>query len=283
MKVTVLGGTGRMGRWFSRYFLSMRHSVIVSDIKRNSRIIAKRDGIVFIKSNIEAVKDSDLVIICVPIDQIKKVIDEICTHLKKGCIVMEISSIKSKIMKSLRRLTSQGIIPISLHPLFGPGAKTINDKTIALIPIKDENDEIKIAKTIFPTAILRSVAAEDHDKIMGLTLSLPHFMNLVFASVLTNENLFKIKRFAGTSFMLQFFLAGSVLSEEAEIYASIQTANKYSISYLNKFMNQGKILTNIVRNKNEKQFIKLFNRIKKSLESDLSATKPYEKLYSLME
>jgi len=56
MKVAIIGGAGRMGRWFARYFKSRNHVVIISDIGERARIIAEKEGFSFAKSNLDAVK-----------------------------------------------------------------------------------------------------------------------------------------------------------------------------------------------------------------------------------
>jgi len=139
---------------------------------------------------------------------------------------MEISSLKSRVVPVLEKIAQRGVKTVSVHPL-GPGAEgTVNEK-VALIPISDPSSELQLAKTFFPGADLIVVEAEEHDKAMALTLSLPHFLNIAFGSVIGEENLETLKKLGGTTFALQLILCEGVMTENPELYASIQMSNEH--------------------------------------------------------
>ena len=181
MNITIIGGAGRMGHWLVRYFSSRGHKVIISDIKKTeAKTVAMEEGVEFAENNIEAVKTGDLIIVSTPIQVIPKVIQKIVPYLKKGAIIAEISSLKTHLITVLTQIARSNVKPLSIHPLFGPGTRQITRRKIAVIPILDEEAEKKIAKELFPEAEIIVIDAEKHDKAMALTLSLPHFMNIVF-------------------------------------------------------------------------------------------------------
>ena len=66
--------------------------------------------------------------------------------MKKGTYLIEISSEKSKVVSSLSKMPDK-INPICIHPMFGPGIKTIK-KNIISVPIKDAKKELTVAKDI---------------------------------------------------------------------------------------------------------------------------------------
>ncbi|MCP8317086.1 MAG: prephenate dehydrogenase/arogenate dehydrogenase family protein [archaeon] len=283
MRVAIIGGAGRMGRWFARYFKSKDHTVIISDIEEKARTIAEKEGFLFAKSNVDAVKDADLIMISVSIESTPKVIKEIEQNLIKGAIVTEISSIKSHVTDALADLAQKDVTALSIHPLFGSGARTLKGKKIAVIPVKDSKKEVNLVQKFFPEAIIDVINAEEHDRIMALTLSLPHFLNMVFASTLSDEDINNLRRFAGPSFTLQLILAESMLTEKPNIYASIQIMNKHTYQCLEKLMNEAKALKEIIRKNKRKELISFFEQIRENFLKDIEAIKPYEKLYEIVE
>ncbi|MGQ9469021.1 MAG: prephenate dehydrogenase/arogenate dehydrogenase family protein [Nitrososphaerales archaeon] len=283
MRVAIIGGAGRMGRWFARYFKSKDHDIILSDIEEKARIIAEKEGFLFAKSNLDAVKDADLIMVSVSIESTPNVIKEIEQNLIKGAIVTEISSIKSHVMKALTDLTKKDVIALSIHPLFGSGARTLKGKKIAVIPVKDSKKEANLVQKLFPEAIIDMISADEHDRIMALTLSLPHFLNMVFASTLSKEDIKNLRRFSGPSFNLQLILAESVLTEKPDIYASIQIMNKHTYPCLEKLLNEAKALKEIIRKNKREELISFFERIHENFLRDIEAIKPYEKLYEIVE
>jgi prephenate dehydrogenase len=284
MKVAIIGGAGRMGRWFARYFKSKGHAVIISDIEEEkARIIAEKEGFLFAKSNLDAVKDADLIMVSVNIESAPKVIEEIEKDLKKDSIVTEISSIKTHVMKALMNLAKDGITTLSIHPLFGSGARTLRGKKIAVIPVKDSRKEVNLVQNLFPKAIVDVISAEEHDRIMALTLSLPHFLNMVFALTLSNEDINNLRRFAGPSFTLQLILAESMLTEKPNIYASIQTMNKHTHPCLERLLKEAKALKEMIHQNKQEELISIFEKMHRNFSKDIEMIKPYEKFYEIVE
>ncbi|MCP8304591.1 MAG: prephenate dehydrogenase/arogenate dehydrogenase family protein [archaeon] len=283
MKVAIIGA-GRMGQWFVRYFKSKDDTVVISDIDEvKARAVAKKEGAVFTKSNIEAVKDAELVMISVSIKSTPEVIAEIGQDLVEGTIVAEISSIKTHVMKALIDLAQKKVVALSIHPLFGSGARTLKGRKIAVIPVKDSKIEAELVQRLFPEAIIDLIGVEEHDKIMALTLSLPHFLNVIFASTLSGEDIANLKRFAGPSFTLQLILAESMLTESPDIYASIQIMNKHICPYLVKLIHEAKALKETIYKSEQEELISFFERIRESFLKDIESFQPYKRLYEIIE
>ena len=87
-------------------------------------------------SNSEAVTGCDVTILAVPIDRTLEVAEEIAEALKPGSIIVEITSVKGKILSPLRKLVGGRVALLSIHPLFGPALETTEGMKIALIAEK---------------------------------------------------------------------------------------------------------------------------------------------------
>ena len=150
---------------------------------------------------------------------------------------------------------------------------------IALIPLHDQESEETLAKKFFPDAEIIVVDGELHDDVMALTLALTHFVNIVFASVVSEENLEFLRRLGGTTFMLQLALSEGVMTEKPSLYASIQIDNKYAAKYLKKFMSKAALLKEIIENKDFNGFIKFYMSTRRLLSKDKEFAEAYEKMY----
>jgi len=239
LKVAVIGGAGRMGRWFARYFHNQGHEVILSDVRQEElKAASKSTGAKIAEDNSEAVKNADLIVVSTPIDVTPKVLKETAPELKRSAAVMEISSLKFQVIPVLEKLAKQDVRTLSIHPLFGPGVQNLTEEKIALIPVSDPASELRLASNLFPGVEMIVVDAEEHDRTMALTLSLPHFLNIVFASVISEEDINVLKKLGGTTFTLQLVLSESVMTEDPELYASIQMTNAFTTKYLKKFLSR---------------------------------------------
>jgi len=284
MMVTIIGGVGRMGRWLAHYFSSRGHEVTVSDLNLDkAKALAETTGVKVAKSNVEAVKEADLIVVSTPIQVTPKVINEIASHIRKGAVVIEICSLKSSVVETMAKIAELDVRPLSIHPLFGPGAQKLAGKKIAVIPIVDSRAETKLTKELFPGAEIIIAGAEEHDRAMGLALSLTHFINIVFASIVSEEDIEILKRLGGTTFTLQLILAESVMTEEPALHAAIQMENEHTHQYLDKFISRASTIKAWITEKDKEKFTAFCNRVLSSLSKDADFTRAYEKMYKVLE
>jgi len=284
MNVTIIGGGGRMGRWLVRHFLSQGHNITISDIKTvEATAFAESVGASFSEDNLEAVEDADLTIVSTPITVAPGVLREISPSVKGDSIIAEISSLKSDVVPVLRKMAETHINPLSIHPLFGPGVKKLEEEKIALIPIVDPSSEVESVSRFFPGAEIVVVEAEEHDRAMALTLSLPHFLNIIFASVVSEEDLVFLKKLGGTTFALQLTLSESVMTESPELYASIQMNDEYTVRFLDRFLSKAETVREWIARKDGKSFTEFYNSAQTSLSKDEDFSKSYERMYRALE
>lgn len=284
MIVAIIGGAGRMGAWFAKYFLEHGHEVVISDIRVDKvREIAKQMGVKSSENNVWAARGADLVLVSTPIDVTPKVLTEILPKVDEHTIIAEIASLKSKVIPILREAALRGRRVLSLHPLFGSGARKLSGEKIALVPVVDLAGERELANKIFPGATVIPVDCNLHDRVMALTLALTHFINIIFASIIGEEDINMLKRIGGTTFILQYILSEAVMSEDPALYASIQMGNEYTGMYLNKLVERAISLKNIIEGKNYDAFTKVYTETRDLLLKDADFMKAYEKMYSALE
>jgi len=135
-KVTVLGAGGKMGQWFTKYFVDNGYEVTGYDneAKISGKAVIKSDSLV------GAILKADYVVLCTPTRRTPEIIRLIAKEMKRESYLIDVSSQKSKTALSLSKIPSK-INPICIHPMFGPGTKSIKGQNIISIPIKDAKNE----------------------------------------------------------------------------------------------------------------------------------------------
>jgi prephenate dehydrogenase len=284
MRVSIVGGAGKMGKWFVRYFLNKGHQVILSDTRlEEAKIAAKLSGAELAKDNIEAVRKAELTVVSTPIEVTPKVLKQISKEFGHTKTVMELSSLKSKTIPVLKEIAKKGVRTISIHPLFGPGVKKDAEVKIALVPVFNLSSELKFVKKLFQSMEIFVVDVEKHDKTMALTLSLPHFLNIIFASIVSDEDIEMLKKLGGTTFTIQLMLCEGVMTEDPKLYSTIQINNKYTSHYLENLLWKAKNLKKQIENKETNQFSKMYIDIQNKLSKDKKFDKAYERMYKILE
>lgn len=225
MKVAIIGGTGKMGRWFTKFFLDEGMQVIVSGRSKEKLLKIKDELGVEIADNVNAVKSADRVLISVPIENFEDVVREIHSHIRPDQVVMDICSVKGFPVKVMHEYIKTGTT-LGTHPMFGPHAENIQNQNFILTPTN--NKERKFANDFKRWLEERQVnvsimSPRKHDELMSAVLGLPHFIGIVVCDTLINcVDLVETKRVAGTSYKLLLTLAETVASQDPEFCASLQ-------------------------------------------------------------
>ena len=249
-KVAIIGAAGRMGLWFTKYFISNGFQTTVSDLKTEEvKKTAQKTGAFLASDNKTAVHDSDYVFLCTPIRTTSSVITELLPHMKKGSILAEITSIKNRTIEALNKTSEYGINPLSIHPMFGPSTASIEGVTIVVVPVKNIGFEEMITKNLFPEANIQIADPNEHDKLMSINLSLTYFINLALGSTLLSEDIIKLKSLAGTSFTLQLALLESIVNEDPQLVEALLFENMYNLEYVEKFIHEINQLRELVKEK----------------------------------
>jgi len=268
VKVAVIGGAGRMGAWIVEYFSSKGFPTVVSDVRiEEARSMASTVGVELAETNIDAVKNADLALICVPIDRIPEVISEIAPHMRKEAILAEVSSVKEKTIEALRETASLGVRPLSIHPMFGPAAESLKGNTIVVVPVIDRDVEANLTKRLFEEAEIVVSEEREHDRVMAIVLSLTYLMNLTFARVLSDVDLVLLKKLAGTSFTVQLAIAESIVAEDSRLVTSLLKENRFTETYFDRFINEANRIMEFVKDDSD-GFDQLYNSLRARLEND---------------
>ncbi len=273
----MIGGAGQIGAWFVDYFSSKGFPTVISDPRiEGTHSVASAAKVEIAEDNIRAVKNADLALICVPIDKIAEVVHEVAPHMKEEAVLAEVSSIKEKTMEALRRASSYGVRPLSIHPMFGPSAGSLKGKTIVVVPVMDGGFEVDLTESLFQEANIVVSDKREHDSAMGIVLSLTYFMNLAFAHVFSSMDINSLKMVAGTSFTVQLAIAESIVSEEPDLVASLLRENRFADEYFDSFISKIKEIRELINN-DYKGFIQLHDSLRASLGSDPDYSRAAEK------
>lgn len=287
MKVAILGGTGSMGQWFANYFQDKGFDVVISGrYPEKTTRIALELGVDHAISDVTAVRDADMVVVSMPIEVSANSILDIASHMKKGAILFDLASVKGDIIKALKRAAKMGIRALSVHPLYGPGAPSMKGKQVLLIPVYENIQIVEEMAKMFKedggvVHLLKS--GEVHDKMMALTLGLPHFLNILFAKVLAGSDIQEVKKFGGTTFTLQLLLAESVLSQDPNLYYAIQNQNPTFKELLSTVLTSLKEMTSAVVQNDKPRFIKHFQETTASISQDPEFSTAYQRFYKALD
>ncbi len=288
MKVAVIGGSGKMGKWFARHLLKEGKQVVITGRNRRKLLAAARQlGADSTTGNVEAVRQADVILISVPVDNFERVVEEISPHTHSGQAIIDITSLKVSPVETMHRHIKQGLV-LGTHPVFGPGARDMNGQNFVLTPTSEEENSLaqKIKQYLEERgANATLMTPQEHDEMMAVVLGLSHFIAIVSAdALLTSEKFKQMKEIGGTTYRVLLTLVESVISEDPELYASLQMSLPNMEQTEELFLKNARAWADLVKNRDRQEFVRRMNALRNRIEkSDPDFGKAYQNMYRLLE
>ena len=287
MRVAIIGGSGRMGRWFANFLLRDGKEVVITGRNKKKLLDAKQELGVEVATNAEAVKQADVILISVPIDNFEPVVQELQPYIRPKQIVIDITSIKVFPVEIMHKHIKSGLT-LGTHPMFGPGARSVAKQNFVLTPTNEE--EKALAQRVEGYLLTKGarvtlMTPQEHDEMMAVILGLSHFIAIVSADTLLRLGRIKQRdTISGTTYKLLLTLVQSVISEDPEFYASLQMSLPNMTKIEELFQGSSKTWAELVKNKDRRQFVYRMNILRnKLMKEDPDLGKAYQNMYKILE
>jgi cyclohexadieny/prephenate dehydrogenase len=134
-----------------------------------------------------AVKDADLVIVCTPVGACGPAAKAIAPHLKPGCIVSDVGSVKQTVISDMAPHLPANVHFVPAHPVAGtensgPEAALLNlfqGRWCILTPLPNSDAAAVDRLEAFWRALgsdVNRLEPANHDRILAITSHLPHLI-----------------------------------------------------------------------------------------------------------
>lgn len=287
MKTAIIGGAGKMGQWFADFLLKDGKEVVISGRNKEKLLEIKRQLGVEVASNIDAVKSADVVLLSVPIDSFEEVVKQISPYIHTRHIVIDITSTKEFTVATMHQHIKTGLV-LGVHPLFGPGASGVANQNFVLTPTNEEEDALAQRIRAYLEARRARVTLmtpHEHDEMMTIVLGLAHFIAIVSADTLLSSDKWKqLEAVGGITYKVLLTLIESVVSEDPELYASLQMNLPNLVEIEQLFQKKANKWIDLVRNKDRQKFAQQMAALKDRVKKDApDFGKAYENMYKIAE
>jgi prephenate dehydrogenase len=287
-EVAIIGGSGKMGQWFSHQLRDDGHQVIITGRdQRKLQAVADQIGVATAASNAVAVKQTRIVIISVPIDRFEEVVREIAPHTRPEQFIFDVTSVKTMPVAKMHQYITSGLV-LGTHPVFGPGAGSIANHSFVLTPTNEA--ESSLAEKARDYLVSRGgnvslMTPEQHDELMAVVLGLSHFISIASADTLARlDRLKELKAIGGVTYQVLLTLIESVISEDPALYASIQMSLPAMPKMEGIFLRCSQEWSELVKNSDRAEFMKRMSALKSYFEqNDSDFGQSYQNVYRIVE
>lgn len=224
-RVLIIGGAGKMGLWFARFFASQHFVVTIADpVQPPAHFEHIPDWRV-------GVDDFDVILVATQLRMTNEILGELAT-LKPSGLVFDVGSLKTPLRDSLRALVDAGVRATSIHPMFGPDTRVLSDRHLISIDVGDAEAAAEAAGLFASTMVETiSMSLDEHDRLIAYVLGLSHAVNIVFFTALAEsaEAAPRLLQMSSTTFDAQMAVARQVASESPSLYFEIQHLNDFGM------------------------------------------------------
>lgn len=208
-----------MGRLLARAFRSRGDAVALHDPGR------RLPGFPFVP--LETAAAADAVVVSVSLAATPAVLAEVLALSPPG-LVLDVASVKGPLLPLYAKAVRRGLSVASVHPMFGPGVRSLAGQNLVVCDAGDPSAARKAARLFSGLGLsLATMPIGAHDAWVARTLGLAHLLSLLAGSVLAREGV-KVRSLDGlasTSFRRLCELAAPILHQAPDLTLPIQAGN----------------------------------------------------------
>jgi chorismate mutase/prephenate dehydrogenase len=258
----VIGGSGKMGRWFVEFLASQGYAVEIADPAGPVAGFAHRSDWQ------QGALDHDLVVLATPLGITASELERLAQRRPRG-LVFDIGSLKTPLRAGLQALAKAGTRVTSLHPMFGPDTNMLSGRHVIFIDL-GHPQAVADARALFAHTMAEQVVTslDEHDRLIAYVLGLSHALNIAFFTALaeSGEAAPSLAGLSSTTFDAQLEVASRVAAESPALYFEIQSLNAYGDESLRALEAAVARLRHIVSRQDESGFVSLMTRGKSYLD-----------------
>jgi chorismate mutase / prephenate dehydrogenase len=267
-RALVIGGGGKMGRWFVEFLASQGFAVEVADPSGAApgvRTVGDWRG-----SDLR----HDFIVLATPLGVTDGILRELALRRPPG-VIFDVGSLKSPLRAGLNALKSHGCRVTSIHPMFGPDTELLTGRHIVFVDLGCA-EALERVRELFAATMAEQVvmSLDDHDRLIAYVLGLSHALNIAFFTALagSGEAAPRLARMSSTTFDAQLDVAARVAQESPDLYFEIQSLNDYGAESLEALSRAVERIRSAVLSRDHDAFVELMTRGRDYLEDRRSLT-----------
>jgi len=217
--VVVIGARGQMGARFANAFREAGHPVTEFDHPLD------------LESLPAAVREAELVLLCVPITAMREVVGIVAPHLDESTILADICSVKVQPLHDMLDGTTTPVV--GTHPLFGP-ATLDAELRIAVTPGRGQEASDNLSDCLRNLGFAPfTTTADEHDRAMAYVQGLNFVTTVAYLCASPLET--GIERFFTPSFGRRVEAAAKMITQDASLFTTMFEANPHSLEAVRMF------------------------------------------------
>lgn len=244
--ITVVGGKGMMGRFFTNRLSAAGHQVNVLEYD------GWADAEVLLGN-------ADLVLICVPLKAMIAVMQRVTPFLSPTTLLADIASTKTAVVQAM--LASHTGPVMGLHPMFGPGIQSFLAQKVVACPGRQPEAFGWLLDLIEADGgKLITCTPEEHDRMMIAVQAIRHFSSFSLGVFLAEEGIAidQSLEFASPIYRSEINMISRLFAQDGSLYIDIMLASGDRREAIQRLVETCDRLANLLAQRNRSALIAEF-------------------------
>ena len=225
--IGIIGGTGLMGGWFSRFFGGAGYRVLISGRKTPLTYQG-------------CAEQSDAIIINVPIQYTVKVIESLGPYLRPGQLMVDNTSIKTQPVAAMLKSAPEGVEVLGMHTIFGPAITELRNQNVVFTYTPRSGELCQEFEWIFYKygARITRTTPEFHDQQMAFHQNLEHFIKIALAELLRERfgGPQDLSAYSSPNSRMSLITMGRMLNLDPQMVSEIQNFNTQGPAMIEEYL-----------------------------------------------
>ncbi len=260
MKIGIIGGSDGLGKTLNYYFRDEFEVAISGRDHDKGRKVADKLGVSYVESNRELAGLSDILIVSVPIHHTSDVIKEVAPFMRKGSLMVDVTSIKEKPLKAMEKYLPHNVEYIPTHPIFGPRTTELDNQIIVLTATKKGKWYKKVYDYLDSKNMeIIETTAKHHDYMMSIVQILTHFSFISTASAMEKlkVDISETENYESPIYNLMIDMIARIVSQNPYLTYYIQSMNDNGTKVRDAFSDAVNELKEAIESDNGEKFVEI--------------------------
>ena len=268
MKIGIIGGSDGLGKTLIYYFRDEFDVTITARDHNKGRKVAEELGVNYVESNTQLAGMSDMLVVAVPISNTPSVIREVGPFMRKGSVMVDVTSIKEEPLKAMEESLPENVEFIPTHPVFGPRTTELDNQIIVLTPTKKGKWYGKVYDYLKGKNMrVIETTAEHHDYMMSIVQVLTHFSFISTASAMEKlkVDINETEDYESPIYNLMIDMIARIVSQNPYLTYYIQSMNNNGPKIRRVFSEAAEELRHAIDSGDDEKFVEIANRATKNM------------------
>ncbi|MFP4474843.1 MAG: prephenate dehydrogenase/arogenate dehydrogenase family protein [Desulfatibacillaceae bacterium] len=211
--IGIVGGMGKMGQWFARFFENAGHRVIITGRKTEV-------------STMDLPEMCDAIFLSVPLAPAVELAGQLGPKMREGQLLSDFCSLKADITHAMGASAKADVV--GTHPLFGPRTASLAGQNVVLCHSRGDTWLPRLERLFTEHgAVVTKSEPEEHDRMMSVVQGMNHFVTVALGRAVQRMGIpaEDLARFSTPLFRLRMNTVGRLFAQDLWLFEDLIEKN----------------------------------------------------------